>query len=85
MKNLKMFNQNGYAESLSNLHLKKGYCVIDLLDLVEECSSAGYFCNRLNRMLDVEEFTVEKVIEDYVRLLYIDILGNRKYLKAERG
>lgn len=82
MKYAKFFNKNNCALALSNIQLKKGYSTVDIFDIVEDSETAEQLMNGLNNITLFEQFSIDRITENYTRLKSKDALGNVHYFKA---
>ena len=85
MKNLNYFNENGIPFALSNLQYRHSRTspVTAVMDAAENASTAEEFRDYINDLNLIQRFTIDRVTNEYCRLVTVDPLGNKKYLKAE--
>ena len=55
---------------------------IDIRDVVEDSTSAEEMVYNLNKLKPYNKFAIDRVTHDYVRVVSVDKLGNKTYIKA---
>ena len=82
MKNARLVYGNRVPESLSNLYWRGDCTDFDILDVVEDATTADELIDGLNGLKLFYKFKLDRETDSYVRLVSEDDLGNRHYLKA---
>lgn len=82
MKNAELFNGCGYCEVWENIIHSYEVTVIDVLDAIEDAKTSTELCENINALNLIYKFHIDRETDRYVRLLSVDPLGNRKYIKA---
>ena len=86
-RELVLKNGSGAYCSLSNItgYWPTASSVIDVTDAIEDATDAEDACRRLGKVdLLYKTWTVNRVTEDYTRLLHVDGFGNPQYLYIEK-
>lgn len=83
MTNPKLYNSRGVPQSLSNLLTTDKNTYFDILDAVEDSHSATELQYKLNEVVYLHKFVIDRKTKSYVRLVSTDKLGNKEYFIAE--
>lgn len=85
MKFIKYYNASDCRLALSNLCNRiGGSCSItDIEDAIEDARTSAELRDNLNSLKLLEHFTIDRETSSYVRLISVDSLGNKHYIKAE--
>lgn len=82
MKNPKFMTKDCVLLSLTNLFFRNDCSVVDIMDAVEDATTAKELMNNLNSLNLFEKFQIDRVTDSYVRLVSHDGFGNKHYFKA---
>lgn len=81
MNKVKCLDKSEIRLSL-NWAFPKDIADIDIRDAVEDATSAEEMVYNLNKLKPYNKFTIDRVTHDYVRVVSVDKLGNKTYIKA---
>ena len=83
MKNPRLLTSDNIPCALSNLYYGNNCSVMAICDVVEDSETAEDLMNGLNKLNLFEQFSIDRVTTNYVRLKSIDHCGNVHYFKAD--
>ena len=85
MKNARYFNSHNVTHSIRDLcTFGGGSTAVDVLDAVEDANTAIELMDNLTALnIRINNFKIDRLTDNYVRLVGNDSLGNKYYFRAE--
>ena len=84
MKLERVFNQNNMNQCITNILLKHGKNVVDLMDAIEDSTTKDELVRNVNNVVLRGYYRVDRETETYIRLVMDLFATNKSYLQVSK-